>query len=146
MAYEAACPSCGAQVSFRSSVSFMAVCEYCRSTLIRHDKNIEDIGKMADLLPDQSILQLGTEGVYEGVHFAVIGRIQLRYEAGVWSEWHVLFDNMKTGWLSEAGGISWMTFPRRLEKPFPASRADSLSAGQRIELDRQLYTVTNIEQ
>jgi ribosomal protein S27E len=114
MPFSANCPACGAPVVFRSSASFHGVCEFCRSTLVRHGGNLENLGRMADLLEDASPIRLGTEGRYKGVHFAVIGRIQLRYAAGIWNEWHVLFDDMRSGWLSDANGeylISFLTPP-----------------------------------
>ena len=95
MAFSANCPACGAPVVFRSSVSFHVVCEFCRSTLVRHGGNLENLGKMADLLEDASPIQLATEGSYRGVHFAVVGRIQLRYTAGIWNEWYLLLKNDK---------------------------------------------------
>ena len=89
------CPSCGAPVRFQSAASILAVCEYCKSTLVRHDLNLEDVGKMAQLQTDGSPLQLRVEGKYRGVHFGVVGRIQLRFEHGLWNEWHLLFDDMQ---------------------------------------------------
>src|SRR6266702_4317560 len=59
-----ACPSCGASVDFKSAASILAVCEYCRSTLVRQDINVENIGKMAELKLDGSPLQLGAQGTY----------------------------------------------------------------------------------
>ena len=38
------------------------------------------------------------------MHFGVIGRIQLKHESGLWNEWHILFDDGRSAWLSEAGG------------------------------------------
>jgi hypothetical protein len=48
---------------------------------------------MAELMDDPSLIQIGTEGRFRGLHFAVIGRIQLKYDAGLWNEWHILFDD-----------------------------------------------------
>jgi ribosomal protein S27E len=110
MPFSATCPACGAPVVFKSSASFHGVCEFCRSTLVRHGGNLENLGRMADLVEDASPIRLGTEGRYRGVHFAVIGRIQLRYRAGVWNEWHVLFDDQRGGWLSDANGEYLITF------------------------------------
>jgi hypothetical protein len=107
---------------------------------------VEDIGKMADLLPDQSILQIGTEGVHAGLHFAVIGRIQLQYDAGIWNEWHVLFDNMRSGWLSEAGGVFYMTFPRVMPSPIAAAEGPAIQIGQKFSLAGGNYSVVNIDQ
>jgi ribosomal protein S27E len=114
MPFSANCPACGAPVVFKSSASFHGVCEFCRSTLVRHGGNLENLGRMADLLEDASPIRLGTEGRFRGVHFAVVGRIQLRYESGLWNEWHLLFDDMRGGWLSDANGeytVSFLTPP-----------------------------------
>ncbi len=144
MALTASCPSCGAPVVFKSAGSVFAVCEYCQSTLVRHDQALEDIGKMAALAEDRSPLQLSAEGSYDGVHFALIGRIQIRYSQGYWNEWHLLFDDMRTGWLSEAGGEYVVSFLQHVQEPLPAF-AD-LKIGQRFSIAGQPWTVSNIEQ
>lgn len=144
MAKTAACPSCGAPVVFKSAASVFAVCEYCQSTLVRHDQALEDIGKMAALVEDRSPLQLGTEGSWQGLHFALIGRIQLKYSQGLWNEWHLLFDDMRTGWLSEAGGEYVLTFLHQVQEPLPAFA--ELQAGQRLVMASRPWTVTDIEQ
>lgn len=143
MAVSATCPSCGAPVVFRSASSVFAVCGYCSSTLVRHDLALEDIGKMAALVEDRSPLQLGVEGSYRGVHFALIGRIQLKYSQGYWNEWHLLFDDGRTGWLSEAAGEYVLTFVQAVQEPLPAY--DDLSIGQRFVLSGQVWTVSNLE-
>jgi len=143
VAVSALCPSCGAPVVFKSASSIFAVCDYCQSTLVRHDQNLQDIGKMAALVEDRSPLQLGAEGSYRGVHFALIGRIQIKYAQGYWNEWHLLFDDMRTGWLSEAGGEYVLTFMQTVQEPLPAFEA--LKIGQRFALASQTWTVSNIE-
>ena len=143
MALTASCPSCGAPVVFKSASSILAVCDYCQSTLVRHDQALEDIGKMAALVEDRSPLQLGAEGSYKGVHFALIGRIQVKYGQGSWNEWHLLFDDMRTGWLSEAGGEYVLTFARYVEDRLP--EVSELKVGQRFVLASQTWTVSNIE-
>ncbi len=143
MALTASCPSCGAPVVFKSAGSILAVCEYCQSTLVRHDTALEDIGKMAALAEDRSPLQLGAEGSYKGVHFALIGRIQIKYSQGYWNEWHLLFDDMRTGWLSEAGGEYMLTFVRQVQEALP--QFSELKIGQRFVLASQPWTVSNIE-
>ena len=143
MALTASCPSCGAPVVFKSAASIFAVCDYCQSTLVRHDQALEDIGKMAALVEDRSPLQLGAEGSYKGVHFALIGRIQIRYSQGYWNEWHLLFDDMRTGWLSEAGGEYVLTFVEHVQELLP--RFEDLKIGQRFVLASQPWTVSNLE-
>lgn len=102
--FKLACPSCGAEVVFRSATSAMAVCEYCRSTLLREGDAVRDAGKMAVVLEDYSPIRITTSGMYAGKAFGVVGRIQLRYDDGFWNEWYILFDDGSAGWLSDASG------------------------------------------
>lgn len=143
MAKTASCPSCGAPVPFKSAASIFAVCDFCQSTLIRHDQSLEDIGKMAALIEDRSPLQLGSEGRWNGVHFALIGRIQLRYSQGLWNEWFLMFDDMRTGWLSEAGGEYVLTFLKLAPEPLPDFA--EIQVGNNLRLLGRDWQVTNIE-
>jgi len=142
MAKVARCPSCGATVEFKSVVSVMAVCDYCQSTLVRRGEELENLGKMAELIEDRSPLQRGSEGSWQGIHFGLIGRIQLKYEQGLWNEWHLLFDNGKSGWLSEAGCEYVMSVPTRVAEALPAFSA--IAIGQNYTLADRVFAVTNI--
>jgi hypothetical protein len=135
------CPACGAKVNFQSAASILAVCEYCRSTLVRHDLNLENVGRMAELQEDGSPIQLRVEGKYRNVHFAVVGRIQLKYGAGFWNEWHLVFDDMRSGWLGESQGNYAISFLTQIQEQVPAF--DQLQVGQRISLAGQIFTVIN---
>lgn len=104
LVFSAACPSCGAQVPFRSSASVMAVCEYCQTTVLRENDSVRGQGKMSAVLEDYSPLQIGSSGVIEGVGFSLIGRIQLQYSDGFWNEWYLQFDDGTHFWLSDASG------------------------------------------
>jgi len=129
---EASCPSCGAKIVFRSSASVFAVCEYCRSTLVRRDVDLESLGKMADLKTDGSPMQLGATGVYRSVHFAAAGRIQYRYPQGIWNEWYLIFDDQRGGWLGEARGNYAVSFVSDVTETVPAFA--SLEAGRSVRL------------
>ena len=98
------CPSCGAQVGFASGDSVLVVCPYCSSTLLRKGDVVENLGRMAELFNDHSPLQLGVQGRIFGRGFGLIGRLQVRYPAGTWNEWRLLYDDGSTGWLSEDNG------------------------------------------
>lgn len=106
-----ACPACGAEVAFRSKASVFAVCSFCKSTLVRHDMNLENIGKMADLQDDLTPLQIGTSGTYNNESFEIIGRLKVGYSEGFWNEWYILFGGDKVGWLAEAQGFYAVCFP-----------------------------------
>ena len=99
------CPSCGAAVTFQSSISVSTVCPYCRSLLVRHDKDVELIGKMAELPQDISPFQIGTTGRFKNVGFTLIGRMKIGWSDGIWNEWFLVSDEGKKGWLAEAQGF-----------------------------------------
>lgn len=144
MPFSANCPACGAVVVFKSSASFHAVCEFCRSTLVRHGGNLENLGRMADLIEDASPIRIGTEGQYHGVHFAVVGRIQLRYAAGVWNEWYLLFDDQSGGWLSDASGEYLISFLKPPEAPLPEFA--KLMPNDELKLAGRDFVVTDLEE
>jgi hypothetical protein len=134
------CPSCGANVDFRSKASVFAVCSFCKSTLVRHDMNLENIGKMSEIQDDLTPLQLGTTGNYDGKKFEIIGRLRIAYEDGFWNEWYALFGGDKTGWLAEAQGFYAMCFsvsaigvPSR-EKMVPGAKL-SLDQEENFEIE-----------
>lgn len=96
------CPSCGAPVQFRWSSAVQTVCPFCHSILVREDLDLKAVGQVADLPPDPSPISLWTEGTYRGKSFQVLGRILYQWENGGWNEWHIVFSDGSSGWLSDA--------------------------------------------
>lgn len=96
------CSSCGAPVTFRWSSAVQTTCTFCHSILVRNDLVLENVGKVGDLPPDPSPIQLMTEGVYKGKRFDVIGRIIYAWENGGWNEWHIVLSDGTSAWLSDA--------------------------------------------
>jgi len=96
------CPNCGAPVRFQWSGSVQTVCEHCRSVIVRTDLDLRNVGRVADLPPDGSPMQLGTTGRYHDRAFTVGGRIIYTYDQGGWNEWHLNFSDGTDGWLSDA--------------------------------------------
>lgn len=113
------CPQCGAPVVFRWSSAVQTVCEFCRSILVRHDVDLARVGEVADLPPDPSPIQLLTEGQYGNKAFQVIGRILYEYENGGWNEWHIVFNDGQSGWLSDAQAEYAISFRAPVDKPLP---------------------------
>lgn len=114
------CPSCGAPVEFRSHASVMAVCGYCRAAVLKDADSVKDIGKISSVLEDYSPIQIGTAGTYGGRGFSVVGRIQLRYEQGIWNEWFLLFDDGTNSWLGDSSGMYTITTVRESAPPLPS--------------------------
>ena len=142
-AWRAACPNCGAPVDFRSAASASAVCSYCRSTLLREGEALRRIGESAELFDDHSPLQLGASGRYAGEAFTLIGRLSLGYAQGRWNEWHALFDNGRSGWLSEDNGAYVLAFDAAAPGALPA--AESLRAGGSVRVGEQAWSVASVQ-
>lgn len=139
--FSSICPSCGAPLTFRSAASTTAVCGFCKSTIARSADQLEKIGVQGDLIEDYSRIQIGSEGQYENTNFSVVGRIQLRYEQGVWNEWYVLQSNGKTAWLSDASGqYSWLT-QQSLTAALP--KFDDVRIGQTVGFATKRFTATD---
>lgn len=134
------CPSCGAQVQFRSHASVVAVCEFCRATVMKDADSVEDLGKMSSALEDYTRIQIGTAGVVGGRNFSVVGRIQLRYSAGMWNEWFLLFDDTGTGWLGDSSGLYTVTTETPAGGALPAF-AD-IEPGKLYTIAGQRYTAS----
>ena len=145
-AYRTACPNCGAAVEFRSAASALAVCSYCRSTLLREGEALRRIGQSAELFEDHSPLQLGARGRFQSAAFTLVGRLQLRYAGGSWNEWHALFDGLdgepgKSGWLSEDNGAYVFGFEAPPPEPLPPIA--SLRTGAQQLLGGQAWSVAS---
>ena len=128
------CPNCGAPVSFRWSSSVQTVCEYCKSILVRTDVDLKKVGQVADLPPDSSPIQITTEGRYADRAFTVVGRIVYEYAQGNWNEWHIVFNDGRDGWLSDAQDEYAISFRQDVPK---------LPAASEAKLDKE-YTWQNI--
>jgi len=142
-AWRALCPNCGAPVEFRSAASASAVCSFCRSTLVRDGDALRRIGQSAELFDDRSPLRLGAAGRYQGAAFTLVGRLQYAYEGGTWNEWNALFDNGRTGWLSEDNARFVFAFDApSVQGPLPP--ANELAAGERRLVDGRAWSVASI--
>ena len=143
-AWRAACPNCGAPVEFLSSASASAVCGFCRSTLVRDGEALRKIGTSAEIIDDFSPLAIGASGSYQGTSFMLVGRLQFGTDEGPWNEWHALFDNGRSGWLSEDNGRYVFAFDA--PAPADAPRPERLQAGARVTVDGRPWSVASVVQ
>lgn len=134
------CPNCGAPIAFRWSSSVQTVCTYCKSILVRTDVDIKKVGEVADLPPDASPIQINTEGAYGNHSFVVVGRIIYQYEQGGWNEWHIIFNDGKDGWLSDAQDEYMVSFAQNVPN-LPSPKDAKL--GQDFQWNHIQFTVTS---
>jgi hypothetical protein len=99
---------------------------------------------MSALLEDSTPLQLAAEGIWRSTHFAVVGRVQIRWEQGMWNEWYCAFDDGRGGWLGDAAGEYSVSFEATVPEALPAWPA--LRPGGRIVLDGVTYEVTDLRE
>jgi hypothetical protein len=138
------CPACGAETDFKSKISVFAVCNYCQSMLIRHDLDLQNLGKMAALPDDITPLQIGTRGQVEGNHFELVGRLILSWAEGKWSEWFAVLNDGREGWLAEAQGFYMFSF--RYSDPPPLPKLKEVSLGTRLTLKHgEIFEVEDIK-
>lgn len=138
---QVSCPGCGAPVQFKSAASVMAVCEFCKTTLLKDADSVRNLGKMSEVLEDYSPLQIGTSGQFAQRGFSLIGRIQLKYADGYWNEWYALFDDGSNGWLSDASGQYTMTFAKSTDVALPLF--EKLVPGHVMSLSGQVYATAD---
>lgn len=145
---QARCPSCGNNLEFKSERSAYVVCSACQTLVARKDLNVEAVGKVAALQSDGSLLRVGTQGVFGGNSFEIIGRIQValgppKQPDVIWNEWHATFSNGASGWVGEARGEYFVSF---IEKVSGTPAADDLKLGMPLSLGSERAVVTSVTQ
>jgi hypothetical protein len=134
------CPNCGAPVKFLWSSAIQTTCEFCHSILVRTDIDLKKVGVVADLPPDASPIQIGTEGTYQNKSFVVVGRIIYEYEAGGWNEWHIVYGDGSSGWLADAQLEYDVSSLSASPQPLPPTP----KKGQTFQWGNKTYQVTSV--
>jgi hypothetical protein len=130
---EAGCPACGAPVTFKIGSSIVTVCEFCKSVVARGDRQLEDLGKVADLVETGSPLSVGLHGSFRNTFFELTGHAQLGHAAGgLWDEWYAAFADGRWGWLAEAQGRFYLTFQLDLPEQSLIPPFEALQLGQPV--------------
>lgn len=137
------CPSCGAPIEFGLGSSIAKVCEYCNATVVRSDRGLEDLGKVAAIAEVPSLVAVGDVLDIDGRNMEVVGRIQLDHGKGPWDEYYVAFDyGQSWGWLAYAEG-HWILTTKAPGFAVPAFK--SLELEQSVPLGDAHYCVTEVK-
>lgn len=107
---------------------------------------------MADVIQDGTPLRVGVTGHYQGLpglaglvgSFVIIGRVQYRYEEGVWNEWCLSFNTGTLGWLSESSGDYVISAQCNFKNAPP--EAHRLKAGTNFRLQNIDFRVESMTQ
>lgn len=137
------CPNCSAPIKFRWSSAVQTVCDSCRSVVVRHDVDLDAIGEVSDLPPDGSPIQLGTSGRLDDHPFTVTGRIVYEWADGGWNEWHLGFDDGRSGWLSDAQA-EYAVSSLVQKPPQRLPEATKVTVGSQYEWQGRILRVTTL--
>jgi len=133
------CPSCSGTVPVATKAARTASCPYCQSTLIVNEAAIRVLGKMALLAETPSCLAVGWRARCLDREIMVLGRLQFRYQAGLWDEWWVRFE--------DDGSYAWISQDEDeyvLERPVAEARVpdyDSVRPGDRVAVGKSPFWV-----
>ncbi len=108
---QGSCPNCGAPIEFALGASLAKVCEFCNFTVVRTDRGLEHLGKVAALANTPSLVAVGDEGTLARRPFKIMGRVQLDHGLGPWDEYYLsLNQGAEWGWLAYAEGQWQLTY------------------------------------
>jgi hypothetical protein len=125
------CPNCGSTIEFRAGASLSLVCRYCKHVVVRTDRDLRNLGRVADVTFSDAALAPGDRGTFRGRSFTVEGRLVLQHPAGgTWEEYYAIFDGRTPAWISEAQGF-WQVVTA---VPIQAPPLPSLAPQQQVPL------------
>ena len=98
------CPECDSAIEVGSIAVTTTTCPSCESRVVVNGQAAEARNKMALLAQLPSCLAVGWPAECQGKLLMVHGRVQYRYEAGIWDEWFVKFTDHTHGWITQDEG------------------------------------------
>lgn len=128
------CGGCGATLEFASAATILVVCPHCGGASWRSDRDLEYVGKVAEVAPIASPVELGASGRFEGRGWTCVGQVQLDHGRGPWNEWCLLFDDGAWGWYAEAQGETLLTRPAPPDAVRAAPAWQGLEPGAPVDL------------
>ncbi|MFD0892660.1 DUF4178 domain-containing protein [Luteolibacter ambystomatis] len=137
------CPQCGAPVPFETPGAVFAVCQHCQSMVVRKDASVETIGKMADLPPDVTPLQIGARGDHNGRPFRLMGRLRVGWTDGTWNEWYADFGGDRYGWIAETQGFFMISEAAPVPPGFKFDKIAMLGPESSIAIGQDAYRKTD---
>jgi hypothetical protein len=125
------CPNCGSPIEFRAGSSLSLVCKYCKHVVVRTDRDMRNMGRVADVAFSDAALSPGDRGTFRGRSFSIEGRLVLQHpQGGTWEEYYAVFDGRNNAWISEAQGF-WQVLTAA---PVPAPARESLQPQMQVRL------------
>jgi Domain of unknown function (DUF4178) len=112
------CPNCGSSIEFRAGASLSLVCKYCKHVVVRTDRDLRNLGRVADVTFGDAALSPGDTGTFRGRSFSIEGRLVLQHpQGGTWEEYYAIFDGRNPAWISEAQGFWQVVTAAQVQAP-----------------------------
>jgi hypothetical protein len=125
------CPGCGAPIEFKAGASISVICEHCKHVVLRTDRELVNLGRVADVVFNDTALAHHDHGVFQKRSFIVEGRVVMQHpQGGTWEEYYALFDGRYPGWIEEAMGV-WYVMQQVAAAAPPI---ESLQPGESVTL------------
>lgn len=102
------CPNCNLELEITTSNGTFQCPSCCKQLYIKN--NSLSLYRSLGNYDNQSKIQLGTRGSYQGRSFIAVGEIQLSDLLYTWSEWVIQFDDFSYAWLSDFGSTFIIKF------------------------------------
>jgi hypothetical protein len=131
-------------VSFRWAQAVQTTCEYCKSLLVRHDVNLELVGRQADFPATPSPIQLGVQARWGAHTIDVIGRLTYEWARGRWNEWYCRVSDGGEAWLGDAQ-LEY-TITRAVASDTPLPDPSTLEAGAKLRAAGRTFAVSGLTQ
>ncbi len=137
------CPSCGGDIEVATLATCSATCPYCESRVIVNQAAIEARGKMSLLAELPSCLSVGWPAEVDGRQIEVLGRIQYKYNSGIWDEWWIQYvDDESYAWISQDEGRYMLETP--LETSINSELFDQVDPGEPVTLAGHNFFVQEV--
>ena len=100
---ESQCPQCQSPVVFAAAASVLCTCHICQGLISkdRTDGSLEFFGQSVTGPSRASVLQLGLNGKWKDVEFTILGCVDYSLGSNYRSEWYIVFEDGRWGWLVE---------------------------------------------
>lgn len=140
MSKKFSCPSCGAPIRIKNRFVKLVTCDFCEHVSLVKESGLDPTGQTAKLTDVSSGLYLDAIGTLEGRSFKAVGRLRYQYEAGLWDEWFLEFENDRPGWLVEDEGQFILYHKETL--PYEMPPFDQIDVGDVLTIDEWDIFVT----
>lgn len=136
------CPNCGSSIEFKAGSSISLVCRYCKHVVVRTDRDMRNLGRVADVTFSDAALAPGDRGTFRGQSFSIEGRLVLQHpQGGTWEEYYAVVGG-KNAWISEAQG-QWQVV---MAAQVPAPPMNAIRPQMQVQLGPSTFVVQELNQ